>query len=113
MGGFLRLAGTLELSGLNHTLRMRRLENLTASARQYLDGWAGPKSTDDWVGLRPCTPDGMPMVGPAPGLDGLWIANGHAMLGLTLGPVTGKLLAEWILRGQAQPELLPLRPDRF
>lgn len=113
MGGFLRLAGTLEMSGINHTIRPRRLENLTESADQYLGGFVAPTSRDDWVGLRPCTPDGLPMAGPAPGLSGLWIANGHAMLGLTLGPVTGKLLAGWILQGEAPAELLPLRPDRF
>jgi len=125
MGGFLRLAGTLELSGLNHTIVPERLENLTDSARRYLSGLEGGQSRDDWVGLRPVTPDGLPVVGPAPGMEGLFVANGHAMLGLTLGPVTGKLLAEWIVEGQpplaAEPggagghgvDLSALRPARF
>lgn len=113
LGGFLRLAGTLEMSGLNHAIRPRRLENLSESADQYMDGFVTPESNDDWVGLRPCTPDGLPVAGPAPGLEGLWVANGHAMLGLTLGPITGKLLADWILQGKEPPELLPLAPDRF
>ena len=113
MGDFLRLAGTLELSGLNHTLLQRRLENLTDSAGRYLTGLEGGLSRDDWVGLRPVTPDGLPMVGPAPGLDGLFVANGHAMLGLTLGPVTGKLLAEWIVKGAPSEDLSALVPDRF
>jgi len=113
MGDFLRLAGTLELSGLNHKILQRRLENLTDSAGRYLDGLEGGRSRDDWVGLRPVTPDGLPVVGPAPGLDGLFVANGHAMLGLTLGPVTGKLLAEWIVRGAPSEDLSALVPDRF
>ena len=113
MGDYLRLAGTLELSGTNHTIVPRRLENLTDSAGRYLTGLEDAPSRDDWVGLRPVTPDGLPMVGPAPGLDGLWVANGHAMLGLTLGPITGKLLAEWILRGAPSQDLSPVRPDRF
>ena len=113
MGGFLRLAGTLELSGLNHRIVKPRLENLTASADQYLEGTEERPSVSDWVGLRPVTPDGLPMVGPAPGLAGLFVANGHAMLGLTLGPVTGKLLAEWILRGAPSIDLSPLAPGRF
>jgi D-amino-acid dehydrogenase len=113
MGDFLRLAGTLELSGFNHRIVQRRLENLTDSARRYLDGLEGCRSRDDWVGLRPVTPDGLPMVGPVPGLPGLYVANGHAMLGLTLGPITGKLLAEWILEGAPSRDLSALRPDRF
>lgn len=125
LGDFLRLAGTLELSGLNHTVVPPRLQNLSDSADRYLRGLENARSQDDWVGLRPVTPDGLPAVGPAPGLPGLWVANGHAMLGLTLGPITGKLLAEWIVtgappasgRGQtpvAVAEILSgLRPDRF
>ena len=65
------------------------------------------------MGLRPCTPDGLPVLGPTPGLEGLWVANGHAMLGLTLGPVTGKLLSEWILDGAPSMDISLLRPDRF
>jgi D-amino-acid dehydrogenase len=114
MGDFLRLAGTLELSGLNHTIIPRRLENLTDSASRYLEGLEGASSMDDWVGLRPVTPDGLPVLGPAPDLEGLFVANGHAMLGLTLGPISGKLLADWIVEGSPpEPGLMALRPDRF
>ncbi|MFH1764469.1 MAG: FAD-binding oxidoreductase, partial [Gemmatimonadota bacterium] len=113
MGDFLRLAGTLELSGLNHTMVQRRVENLTDSAGRYLSGLEGGRSRDDWVGLRPVTPDGLPVVGPVPALGGLFVANGHAMLGLTLGPITGKLLAEWIVTGAPSEDLSALRPHRF
>jgi len=113
MGGFLRLAGTLELSGRNHRMVGARLSNLTESAAKYVEGMSGATSTDDWVGLRPVTPDGMPVVGPAPSLEGLYVANGHAMLGLTLGPITGKLLAEVILEKKPSRDITPLRPDRF
>ena len=51
----------------------------------------------EWCGLRPCTPDGLPYVGPVPGQSGLFVATGHAMLGLTLGPVTGKLIEGYVL----------------
>jgi D-amino-acid dehydrogenase len=123
MGDFLRLAGTLELSGLNHTIVPARLENLNHSASRYLSGLEGVQSKDDWVGLRPVTHDGLPITGPALGLEGLFIATGHAMLGLTLGPVTGKILADWIVEG-APPRvvaaaddppvnLAALSPDRF
>jgi D-amino-acid dehydrogenase len=123
MGDFLRLAGTLELSGINHTIVPARLENLNHSASRYLSGLEGGESRDDWVGLRPVTHDGLPVVGPAPGLEGLFVANGHAMLGLTLGPITGKVVSDWIVDGSpprvaASPgdppvDLAALSPDRF
>ena len=57
--------------------------------------------------------DGMPMIGAAPSLEGLYVANGHAMLGLTLGPITGKLMADMIVGKKPSRDLAPLRPDRF
>jgi D-amino-acid dehydrogenase len=123
MGEFLRLAGTLELSGLNHTIVPARLENLNHSASRYLSGLERGGSRHDWVGLRPVTPDGLPVIGPVPGIEGLFIATGHAMLGLTLGPITGKILADWIVEGEPPKvaaaagdppvDLSALRPDRF
>ncbi len=99
MAGFTRLAGTLEFSGVNHKMRPRRLEQLTTAAEAYLGGIRGAAIRSEWCGLRPCTPDGIPYVGPVPGQSGLFVANGHAMLGLTLAPVTGKLIEEHVLEG--------------
>jgi D-amino-acid dehydrogenase len=113
MDGFVRFAGTMEFSGLNHDIRRPRLEQLTESANVYLAGVGDTGSRSEWCGLRPCTPDGLPIVGPAPGCDGLVIAAGHAMLGLTLGPVTGKLVAELVLDGAPGREISALRVDRF
>jgi D-amino-acid dehydrogenase len=101
MEGFTRLAGTLEFSGLNHEIRPGRLEQLTTAAEGYLEGVRGAVIRSEWCGLRPCTPDGIPYVGPVPGQVGLFVATGHAMLGLTLGPVTGKLIGEYVLEGGA------------
>jgi D-amino-acid dehydrogenase len=100
MSGFTRLAGTLEFSGINHEMRPGRLEQLTAAAETYLSGIRGASVISEWCGLRPCTPDGIPYVGPVPGQDGLFVATGHAMLGLTLGPVTGKLIEGYVLEGR-------------
>ena len=97
MAGFTRLAGTLEFSGVNHEMRPQRLEQLTAAAEEYLGGMRGAVIRSEWCGLRPCTPDGIPYVGPVPGQSGLFVATGHAMLGLTLGPVTGKLIEGYVL----------------
>ncbi len=104
MAGFTRLAGTLEFSGVNHEMRPRRLEQLTAAAETYLGGMRDAVIRSEWCGLRPCTPDGIPYVGPVPGQSGLFVATGHAMLGLTLGPVTGKLIEGYVLE---RPTSLP------
>ena len=113
MDGFVRFAGTLEFSGLNHEIRQPRLEHLTQAADRYLEGLEEGESRSEWCGLRPCSPDGLPLVGPVPGVAGLFLATGHAMLGLTLGPVTGKLIAEMVLDGAPSRDLTPLRVDRF
>ena len=99
MGDFTRLAGTMEFSGVNHELRRGRLEQLTSAAKGYLRGVGDAPYHSEWCGLRPCTPDGMPFVGPVPGQSGLFVATGHAMLGFTLGPITGKLIEEYVLEG--------------
>jgi len=113
MDNFVRFAGTLEFSGLNHDLRQDRLDQLMRSASLYFDGVTQAEALDVWVGLRPCTTDGLPVIGPLPDVQGLYTANGHGMLGLTLGPVTGKLLAEQILDGSTSLPLEPFDPGRF
>ncbi len=109
----LRLSGTVEFSGLNHRLVPRRLDMLTAAASRYLDGLALTQPVNEWCGLRPCTADGLPVVGWAPAPSGLFVATGHARMGLTLGPVTGKLVSECILDGRPSIDITPLRVDRF
>ena len=113
MDDFVRFAGTLEFSGLNHDIRPDRLEQLMRSASLYFDGVTHADPLDVWVGLRPCTPDGLPAIGLLPGIEGLFAATGHGMLGLTLGPVTGKLLAERILDGRSSLPLGQFDPGRF
>ncbi len=114
MEGFVRFAGTMEFSGENDVMRRERLEQLTRSARRYLEGFAqDAEPVSEWCGLRPMSADGLPVVGPVPGAQGLWVATGHGMLGLTLGPATGRLVAE-ALTGEAEsPYLEALAPARF
>jgi D-amino-acid dehydrogenase len=68
---------------------------------------------EPWKGARPCTPDMKPVIGPAPGLPGLWCAFGHGHQGFTLGPATGKLLAEMIDGEPTAIDMHPFRADRF
>jgi len=113
MGDRLRLAGTMEFSGLNHRMRRPRLEQLTAAAGRYIDGIGTTGIRSEWCGLRPCTPDGVPILGRVPGQDRVFVANGHAMSGLTLGPVTGSLIAELVLGERPSIEIGALGADRF
>lgn len=113
MGDRLRLAGTLEFSGVNRRLVRKRLELLRSGAAGYLRGLAGARVIDEGCDLRPCTADGLPVVGWAPRSQGLFVATGHAKMGLTLGPGTGKLVSEHVVGRSPSVEMHALRADRF
>ncbi len=110
----LRLAGTLELAGLDPRVRPGRIAAISAAARQSLAGWpANPGNAHAWAGFRPITPDGLPVIGRLPGFENLLVASGHAMLGVTLAPVTGEAVAELLVSGGALERLVPFDPGRF
>jgi D-amino-acid dehydrogenase len=113
MEDHVRFAGTLEFSGLNLDLRRNRLEQLDAAARRYFTVADLSAPVSEWCGLRPCTPDGLPVIGRVPGYEGAYVTTGHAMLGLTLGPITGSLLADLVLRGTPSLNIRVFRPERF
>ena len=108
----LRLAGTLEFSGINHRIMQRRLDMLATNARRFLHGLDDCQITSTWCGLRPCTADGLPVIGWAPRIERLFLATGHAMLGFGLGPGTGRLVAEAICGESTSVDLTPLSPAR-
>lgn len=112
MDDVVRLAGTMEFSGMNHVLRRPRLEQLTRAAREVFPGLGPARPSSEWCGLRPMSVDGLPIVGPIVGVDGLVVATGHGMLGLTLGPVTGEIVANSVT-GVTDPRVEGLSPDRF
>ncbi len=109
----LRLAGTMELSGLNLRLEPRRVEAIRRAGDRYLGEWRGGRAERVWVGMRPLTPDGLPVIGRAPGSDNLYVAGGHQMLGITLAPSTGDALAKMILDEDVGELLRPFDPARF
>jgi len=96
-----RISGTLELGARTLALSSRRLGAITAAARAAMPGWTMPPDAVDWAGMRSLSPDGMPYIGAVPGLDELYVATGHATLGITLAPLTGELLAQLILDREA------------
>lgn len=89
-----------------------QLQQAEVIARQMFP-LASRLDAQPWMGARPCTPDMKPIVGAAPRHKGLWFAFGHAHHGLTLGPLTGRLLAEAIAGERPLLDLGPLSPDRF
>ncbi len=113
MAGALRLSGTVEFSGINHRMVRKRLDMLTAAARDYLRGVGQTQTVSEWCGLRPCTADGLPVIGWAPRPSRLFVATGHARMGLTLGPGTGLLAAECILDEKPSLDLMAYRVSRF
>jgi D-amino-acid dehydrogenase len=72
-----------------------------------------PIDAEPWMGRRPCFPDSKPVIGPAPGQSGLWLDYGHAHWGLTLGPVSGRLIAEMITGEAPFTDPTPYRAERF
>jgi D-amino-acid dehydrogenase len=82
-----------------------------SAARPLVRGVGWASATDKWVGARPCTDDGLSLIGPTLS-PRVYVAGGHGMWGVTHGPVTGQLLAETIVTGGVQPELATLHPLR-
>jgi D-amino-acid dehydrogenase len=111
--GAIRVAGTMELSGINLHLDPKRLAALERAASADVPGVLEGETTTPWVGMRPITPDGLPILGRLGGTDNLFVATGHQMMGVTLAPATGKAMAELMLEGSASVDLEPFSPSRF
>jgi D-amino-acid dehydrogenase len=115
MGDSLRFGGTMEISGHTDAIRLERVEQIIAAAQSYFpdfraDDFAG---ISPWFGYRPVSPDGLPYVGRFAQWANLTAACGHAMLGVTLAPITGLLVAEMLTGRKPSVNMTPLHPDRF
>ena len=113
LGDSLRLAGTLELAGMDFSINARRLDAMHKASSEYLPGLQDAKIIEIWRGLRPCTPDGLPIIGRSRAFDNLIVAAGHAMLGMSLGPITGKLVSQLVIGEKPEVDVLPFRVERF
>jgi glycine/D-amino acid oxidase-like deaminating enzyme len=111
LGGRLRVAGMMEFRRPGDALDSRRITAVVDAVRPFLDGVDLDDRRDEWVGSRPCTADGLPLVGPT-AAPGVFVAGGHGMWGIALGPVTGQLLAQTVVKGEVPPELAPFDPLR-
>ncbi|MGZ3698776.1 MAG: NAD(P)/FAD-dependent oxidoreductase [Bdellovibrionota bacterium] len=111
--GSVRLAGTLELVNQDDAITPRRVDAIVRGSREFLNVPEHPEIREVWRGLRPCTPDGVPIIGPAAKLANLLIVAGHQMLGLQSAPGTGRLAADLLLRAQPSFDPFPYRATRF
>ena len=113
MGDWLRIAGTMEFDGTLDRFNPRRIDAIEAAARPYVRGVDWSLRADEWVGPRPMTPDGLPSIGRVPGRRRIYVAAGHNMLGVTLAPATGKVVADLLLSGDPGIDLAHFAPGRF
>ena len=111
--GTLRLAGTLELVNQDETFTTRRVEAIVRGAREFMNVPDAIRYHEIWRGLRPCTPDGVPIIGRTARYPNLILATGHQMLGLQSAPGTGKLVADLALERTPDLDPKPFRATRF
>ncbi len=115
MGSSLRFGGTMEIAGLNEDINLVRVQGIIKSVAKYfpkfsVEDFAG---VEPWRGLRPCSPDGMPYLGRTAKFSNLILATGHAMMGMSLSPITGQLVGELVSGERPAFDLSLLSPDRY
>lgn len=110
-----RLAGTMEIAGLDQNVNRARANGFLKSVQSYLPeyGFETLEKLPVWAGLRPCSPDGLPYIGRTKSHKNLILATGHAMMGITLGPVTGQLVKEIIMEENTSLNIEKLSADRY
>lgn len=115
MGQSIRFAGTMELAGLDRSISQRRVNAILNSIHTYIGGFQQSDfaGVQPWAGLRPVSPDGVPYIGRFSKCPNLIAATGHAMIGISLAPVTGKLVSEIVAGKKPSIDLSLLNPERF
>jgi D-amino-acid dehydrogenase len=115
MDGALRFGGTMEIAGFNEDINPRRIAGILKAVTRYFPKFRREDFDDiqPWCGLRPCSPDGLPYLGRTGAASNLIVATGHAMMGLSLAPVTGELAAQLVEGEPPRFDLRLLAPDRY
>ena len=114
MNGFTRFAGTMEIAGINHKINRVRVDAIADAIKRYYPSIniTAEEKAEAQCGLRPVSPDGLAYIGKSKKCDNLTIAAGHAMMGWSMGPGTGKVVAEVISGKQPSLDLIHYNPDR-
>lgn len=113
MRSLYRLGSTMELVGYDASIPPRRIDLLRRPAGRYLHEPEGAEEVERWSGWRPMTPDGIPIIGRGPRFENVWLATGHGMLGLSMAPATGRLVAQLVTGGEPDIPPAPYSPLRF
>ena len=108
-----RLGSTMEFSGFDDSLNVRRLAALERGAREYLHQPVGPEVHEQWYGWRPMSCDDIPIIGRAPGREHLWLSTGHGMMGMGMSTGSGQLLADLVTGRAPAIDPTPYRMERF
>lgn len=109
--GRFRIAGTMEFRGPDEPFQQGRVDAIVSQAKRVMRGIDFNDRQDEWVGSRPVTPDGRPLIGQTKA-ENIYVAGGHGMWGVVLGPATGKYLAELMATGNTNPIIKPFDPLR-
>lgn len=114
MNGFTRFAGTMEIAGVNHNINKVRVDAISNAVTEYYPKiqLTQEEKEDAACGLRPVTPDGLPYIGKSSKCENLTIAAGHAMMGWSMGPGTGKLVSEIIFNKKTSMDISLFHPER-
>lgn len=114
-GETIRFGGTMEIAGTNQKVNMKRVQGIFESINRYYPEFESkfPEEKEIWKGLRPCSPDGLPYLGFAPNLSNVLVGSGHSMMGVSLAPATGKLLAELHQSKNTSMEIQGFEVGRF
>lgn len=112
-GGEALLGSTMERVGFDARSTKEGVQQIVAGAARILPALGRSPIARSWAGLRPVTPDGLPVIGPEPGVEGLVYATGHGRNGVLLAALTGDIVAELVATGKSELDLAPFRPERF
>ncbi|GGC07263.1 NAD(P)/FAD-dependent oxidoreductase [Dyadobacter sediminis] len=115
MNGQVRFGGTMELAAVNDQINMNRVEGIVNSIPKYYPelNVKVPSKENIWYGFRPCSPDGLPYVGYSSKLKNLIVAGGHGMMGISLGPATGKIVSELADKNPLSLNIELYNPERY
>lgn len=115
MNGSIRYGGTMEVGKINNQINMNRVKGIVESVPKYFPDFKPevPQQKDIWFGFRPVSPDGMPYIGLSNKYKNLAVATGHAMIGLSLAPATGKLINELLTGDKISMNISPFAVERF
>ncbi|WP_373400399.1 FAD-dependent oxidoreductase [Algoriphagus halophilus] len=114
-GEQIRFGGTMEITGTNQKINLNRVKGIYESINRYYPDFEAkfPKTDQIWKGLRPCSPDGLPYIGFAPGYSNVLVNSGHSMMGVSLAPASGKVTAELHQQKDASLEIKGFEVGRF